>query len=427
MAFGLNTNTTLLLLTVLIVLLPVETYAFGAGDIPAFAYLNSKAFRHGDIESVLQNLVKDATVAGGLLGFLQRSNRPKFSRSDVKKVYFGNWLRDYSQALDIAGLNKLTAETLVLIVSVLGFMTFGFATAEFEVTADRLGVYLPVEHIDNPKGYGADVDDPRQLHPRLRPPVDERELEIDERTGMKGYMATEDQGWDSSTAFIRRTFRACIESGRRARGRKGKDLWEAYRLLGTGLHTMEDLLAHSNWCEVALRKLGYEEVFCHVGDNVIVNTPSGPAPPLITGTFGGADFVHSLMGEATDKLSQASVTDLSQKMSLASQETDDQPSNIAKLKALLKKLPFGGSDDAVKQTDELAEQAQAYHFDPDNIAPPEVQQQLLTLLKWRDQVYMGIARAMEMVPGLNQLLDDVSNSLNECESPIGFLSIPLTN
>jgi hypothetical protein len=30
-------------------------------------------------------------------------------------------------------------------------MSFGFATAEFEVTPERLGVYLPVTHIDNPK------------------------------------------------------------------------------------------------------------------------------------------------------------------------------------------------------------------------------------------------------------------------------------
>lgn len=79
-------------------------------------------------------------------------------------------------------------------------------------------------------------------------------------------MATENQGWDTSTAFIRRTFRACIEAGRRANGQEGAELWEAYRLLGTGLHTMEDLLAHSNWCEIALRKMGHREVFCHVGD-----------------------------------------------------------------------------------------------------------------------------------------------------------------
>ena len=80
-------------------------------------------------------------------------------------------------------------------------------------------------------------------------------------------MASENRGWDTSTALIRRVFRACIEYGRRARGREGDDLWEAYRLMGTGLHTMEDLLAHSNWCELGLRKLGYNDVFCHVGDN----------------------------------------------------------------------------------------------------------------------------------------------------------------
>lgn len=111
-------------------------------------------------------------------------------------------------------------------------------------------------------------------------------------------MATENQGWDTSTGFIRRTFQACIEAGRRAGGEENAELWEAYRLLGTGLHTMEDLLAHSNWCEIALRKMGHSEVFCHVGDDVIVDTPNGPAPPLVTGTFGGADFLHSLLGEA---------------------------------------------------------------------------------------------------------------------------------
>ena len=60
-------------------------------------------------------------------------------------------------------------------------------------------------------------------------------------------MATENRGWDTSTAYIRRSFRAAIERGRRAGGRDGPDLYEAYRLMGQGLHTLEDLLAHSNW------------------------------------------------------------------------------------------------------------------------------------------------------------------------------------
>ncbi len=80
-------------------------------------------------------------------------------------------------------------------------------------------------------------------------------------------MASDGNSWDTSTAYIRRTFQACIDHGRRARGQEGADLWEAYRLLGGGLHTLEDLLAHSNWCEIGLGKLGHSEVFCHVGDN----------------------------------------------------------------------------------------------------------------------------------------------------------------
>ncbi|KAJ6541906.1 heterokaryon incompatibility protein Het-C-domain-containing protein [Mycena capillaripes] len=420
-----NFTTTLLLLTLVLVLLPETVHAFGAGDIPDFAFLNDKAFRHGDIENILSTLAKAAGHAaashggGNLFGFAKSliqsatsgPGGPKFSSGDIKKVYFGNWLRDYSQAMDIGGLSKLTAESLVLVVSVLGFMTFGFATEEFQVTPERLGVYLPVEHIDNPRGYAEKEGDARRFHPKLRPPVNPRELDIDPRNGMKNYMASENQGWDTSTAHIRRVLTACIEMGRRAQGRDGPELYEAYRLLGTGLHTLEDLLAHSNWVEIALRKMGYSEVFCHVGEDTEIETPSGRAPPLVTGTFGGADFLHSLMGEAGDKLSQASVTDLATKMNQA-QEGDN--SNVSTLKSILSKLPIGGgdSDSKMSEGEQLHEEAKAYNFDPNNIAPPDVQQKLLQLLKWRDGLMRSILEKIEMIPGLDSLIDQLSNALN---------------
>ena len=90
-------------------------------------------------------------------------------------------------------------------------MTFGYATKEFEVTADRLGVYRPEEHIDNPKvgtriilpleivankfqDY-ADNEDARKYDKRLRAPVDEKkELAMDNRTGLKVYIASDDKG-----------------------------------------------------------------------------------------------------------------------------------------------------------------------------------------------------------------------------------------
>ena len=54
------------------------------GNIPAYSYLENKAFRHGDIEDVIVRLLK---TAGG--GFLSRGT--KFSPLDVKRVYFGNY------------------------------------------------------------------------------------------------------------------------------------------------------------------------------------------------------------------------------------------------------------------------------------------------------------------------------------------------
>ncbi|EEB99200.1 hypothetical protein MPER_01168, partial [Moniliophthora perniciosa FA553] len=96
MPYSLNFTTTLLLLTVVLVILPTETYAFGAGDIPDFAYLSDKAFRHGDIENILSEIAEHAGRAaggGGLLGFAKQvlessSGGAKFNKGDIKKVYF---------------------------------------------------------------------------------------------------------------------------------------------------------------------------------------------------------------------------------------------------------------------------------------------------------------------------------------------------
>lgn len=53
-----------------------------------------------------------------------------------------------SQAMDVGTLKSLQADTIRVLVWILSFMTFGYATGEFEVTADRLGVYRPEEHIE---------------------------------------------------------------------------------------------------------------------------------------------------------------------------------------------------------------------------------------------------------------------------------------
>jgi hypothetical protein len=177
------------------------------------------------------------------LAAAQAFNRgKKFSSLMVKQVYFGNWARDYSQAIDVGTVKSVSAEAIRLLLCVLGFMTFGYGSGEFEVTHDRLGCYRPEEHIDNPKNY-ADNEDARRYDRRLRGPVDERkELSIDPETGMKNYIANERVGIMTSAKLLRKLLGGAIEYGRRYKDSgRDKDLHESLRLLGTGLHCLEGL------------------------------------------------------------------------------------------------------------------------------------------------------------------------------------------
>lgn len=143
----------------LVAFLSSPVAAFGAGNIgkpnqtfllfnrgrlndrlASIARIEGQNWRHGDIEDTLLNILM-SRAAGG----------KKFSKLDVKRVYFGNWLRDYSQAVDVGTVKYVSAEAIRILLWVLGFMSFGYGTKEFEVTTERLGCYRPEEHIDNPK------------------------------------------------------------------------------------------------------------------------------------------------------------------------------------------------------------------------------------------------------------------------------------
>ena len=180
----------------------------------------------------------------------------------------------------------------------MSFLSFGYATGEFEVTEERLGVYRPEEHIDNPKDY-ADNADARKYDPRLRGPVMPIELQIDPERGMKNYIANDNIGIATSAGYIKHSFTRSIHFGRvytsGSGATKGKevDLCEALRCLGQGLHCMEDFGAHSNYCELTLREVGFHNVFSHTGSATEINLRGHRVYPLVTGTFGGVDFLHS--------------------------------------------------------------------------------------------------------------------------------------
>lgn len=155
MVYKRSATSLLLLLSCLLLATPVS--AFGAGTIKSSSALSNHNARHGD----LANLLFLIPLAPGKF----------FDTVDVKRVYFGNWLRDFSQIFDVAGLTKVPEEILILMVQVIAFMHFGYCTDEFEVTRERIGVYRPEEHMDNPKGY---PDGAKAVDTRLRGKVLEK-------------------------------------------------------------------------------------------------------------------------------------------------------------------------------------------------------------------------------------------------------------
>jgi len=48
--------------------------------------------------------------------------------------------------MDVGSLKGVQAGTIRILVWIFSFLSFGYATAEFEVTEERLGVYRPEEH-----------------------------------------------------------------------------------------------------------------------------------------------------------------------------------------------------------------------------------------------------------------------------------------
>lgn len=326
-----------------------------------------------------------------------------------------------AQAIDVGTVKYVSAEAIRILLWVLGFMTFGYGTREFEVTAQRLGCYRPEDHIDNPKDY-ADNLDASQYDPRLRGPVDEEiELAIDPHTGMKNYIANERVGIMSSAEHVRKLFRECIRLGRSyGRNQNKDDLYEALRLMGTGLHCLEDFSAHSNYTELALIEMGERDVFPHVGRRTRIELPGAEEEvyPLITGTFGGVDFLHSVMGEFDDKATQSEIQALEGTMQEGSE------GNTSVLKDLLSSVPsglFGGKDEAGK-ADELQANAAAAHESQEEVSPKdpeaftirmqEVAKDIYPIIQWHDETMQQIREAIEKIPILPDLIENIEEQIN---------------
>ena len=285
----------------------------------------------------------------------------------------------------------------------------------------------------------ADNADARKFDPRLRPPVEQIELDVDPETGMKNYIANEKLGIATSKGYVKFSFTRSIHFGRLytsgAHGARGKeaDLCEALRCLGQGLHCLEDFGAHTNYTELALREIGYRDVFPHCGSATKINLKGHRVFPLVTGTFGVVDFLHSVLGEATDHFAQTEV----EQMDVALKDAEAQNSagsrstsgsQLSNMTSLLSQVP--GAGDLARQAGDLQAQSAAQEQENRFAGPPGTEggppgpnipgtnfdpyktaASIYPILEFRDKVVKIMTATIEKIPGLEALVEKITNTL----------------
>ena len=237
-----------------------------------------------------------------------------FSKEDdLHRIYFGNWLRDFSQFVDPAIIrpsdenlakvqakyktkvpamdtNGLSRRAITSLVGILAWQEFSKEDVPFSLKAkdllmgpkgmEVLGGYRPEEHIDNP--YTTDTADASLVDPVFAKPPTKLQLAINPITGLKNYIATPTSGQSFPTAveYMASRFQKAMAAGYTDEG---------LRYFGEGLHVLEDFFSHSNFIEVSLIKLGYTKVVPWV------KVPLGTKRiPIVTGCFGRTDVLASV-------------------------------------------------------------------------------------------------------------------------------------
>jgi hypothetical protein len=226
-----------------------------------------------------------------------------FTPDETSKIYFGNWLRDFSQLT----ADPANTKTSILVTQLLDILALG----EFgrELTRDDLGTYIPSEHLDNPEGGGTYEDtrlDPAEqkdawekLSPEQKAAYEDEQKHIGEienaakESGLPEYI-------EVGKFHAKRKLAEAITLGHSDEGMMA---------MGNGLHAVEDYYSHSNFVEVAIwdlykeGKLSREEynnlVWTPMGNDAATlggNDPKDPGRPgVITGTYADKNSPVSLV------------------------------------------------------------------------------------------------------------------------------------
>ena len=120
----------------------------------------------------------------------------------------------------------------------------------------------------------------------------------------------------------------------------------------------------------------------------------------MTGTLGGVDCLHSLLGEATEKISQTCLSDLIFAVSGAEQEDPNQL--FKKLKRLLKPVPLARPDLGKLQEMGQASAGQIFHLQGtagsgQTIALQEIANNIHPVFAVRDKIVKDVNNQVEQV------------------------------
>lgn len=328
-----------------------------------------------DFEKMINKALSDIPGVDGVLfdaGFVRDANpnswahgdieklalKGTFAASEITKIYYGNWLRDYSSVItgnsigfdkpDRSELNELSPkpeavseyeygflskpsqDTWVKIITLLAANEFVYKplfpnnhnikehvatlSKTYETpTKNIVGLYRPEEHIDNPKGL---IDETPLSASSLDSPVSYTYSKITTSTSpieyptKKLYPGALPESLTITSKmkkYIKNTvttdarpssYRYFGEQMRLAK-KKGRNK-TGFRHFGAALHVLEDFYAHSNFVEVALIKLGHKKVYPWV-DLYMDGTTAIPSSnidackiPIVTGYFGQLDIIASL-------------------------------------------------------------------------------------------------------------------------------------
>ncbi|KAI9142221.1 heterokaryon incompatibility protein Het-C-domain-containing protein [Paraphysoderma sedebokerense] len=204
-----------------------------------------------------------------------------------RAIYFGNLMRDLSQLSNPSTASKLSEKNVIRIVSFVSKWVYGYREKEYQVTADILGHYDSVQHMDNPTPIPGEKGNP----PRR---IQQRELGIHPTKFIKNFIMPRstslyyDSPYPTTFTYIRQTlfsslsdYVQSLQYANQSPPQKSHKNAALFKI-GSIFHSLEDFFSHSNWVELAIHELtdySYNSVFPWVGNNTGVPCRTFPTAP----------------------------------------------------------------------------------------------------------------------------------------------------